>query len=252
MKNLWAYLAMAAVCLMAALFALYTGMSLLYTGAEAAVTPYPAPSRPPVRIVIPDAAEPENPGPDIPAEQPGTAAEAWLPEGGRVLFVGNSLVQGLRSACADGGHSFICRKGLSLTGLMYILPDGSGADCDIAVIEMGSNELGLWSEDDFKASYAEALDRIACPAVCLSVPPVCGAKSRYGARVNNSNAAECSGWIRDACWDRDDAVYLDCSGFFGDALDPGMTGDGLHLTAEAYSDWYGWIMSELLLERPVE
>ena len=249
MKRFWPYFGMLSVCGLAVLFAAYTGMSLFFPESKAAASP------PVVHYIIAEAA----PSGDVPDPVPDTASgpgpvatERWLTEGGRVLFVGNSLVQGLQSADGYAGSSFICKKGLSLTGLLYILPDGSGADCDVAVVEMGSNELGLWSEEDFKASYNEALDRLSCRAVCLSVPPVCGAKSRYAARVSSENAALCSGWIEDICSGRDDAVYLDCSDFFGEALDPAWTGDGLHLTGDAYQAWHSWIMAELQAERPVE
>ena len=249
MKHFWSYLAMAAACILAVLFVFYTGSSLFARDAQAA-------GQPPVihydvTVREPDAPQPVTTPDDVSGPESVPTAR-WLPEGGRILFVGNSLVQGLQSACDYENASFICKKGVSLPGLLDMLPEDAGSDSDIAVIEMGSNEMGLWSEVDFKASYSEMLGRISCPAVCLSVPPVCEAKSGYAPRVNNDNAALYSGWIRDVCADRGDAVYLDCAGFFGDTLDPGWTGDGLHLTGAVYKSWHGWIMDELSLERPAE
>lgn len=247
MSRFWSYAAMAAACVLTILFAAYTGISLFSPDARAAG------QEPAIHydIII---REPDTAPSEIaPSSGPMPAPmERWLPEGGSVLFIGNSLVQGLQSVNDYENASFICKKGVSLAGLLSMLSEGAGSDHDIAVVEMGSNELGLWSEKNFKASYNEMLDRLACPAVCLSVPPVCGAKSRYAARVNSENAEACSGWIRDICEARDDAVFLDCSGFFGDALDPAWTGDGLHLTGAAYRSWHEWIMAELRAERPVE
>ena len=67
------------------------------------------------------------------------AAEPKIP-----FFVGNSLVEGMRLN-SDDGYPFCCKVGISLKELndTLKLPD----DYDIAIIEMGSNELGLYSEE---------------------------------------------------------------------------------------------------------
>ena len=57
--------------------------------------------------------------------------------------MGNSLVEGLRLN-SDDGYPFYCEVGISLPTLNrnLTLPD----EYDIAIIEVGSNELGAYSE----------------------------------------------------------------------------------------------------------
>lgn len=176
-------------------------------------------------------AEPE-PG-DPPSEEPVTD----------VLFAGNSLAVGLESADTSGAYSYVCRTGASLPAVIRMVPEDGGHELNVVV--MGSNEMGLWSEEKFKASYLELCGKLGGRCACLSVPPVCESKSRYGSRVSNANAALYSGWIEDLCAEHEDMDYLDCSGFFGDSLDPSMTGDGLHLTGKGYAEWLEWIRGEL-------
>lgn len=247
MKNSWAYLATAAICGLCILFAAYTGVSLFSQGARAAG---------PTVTYHYDVVEKPSDAPAVPAASSEPVIETpmvrWLPENGKVLFVGNSLVQGLESVNGYENASFLCKKGLSLSGLARMVDADTGDGFDLAVIEMGSNEMGIWSEEDFVSAYSGILDLIQCPVICLSVPPVCEAKSNYGSRVSSANAAETGAWIEGLCENRDDAIYLDCSLFFGQDLDPMMTGDGLHLTGKAYGDWYVWIMDNLTADRPVE
>lgn len=160
----------------------------------------------------------------------------------RPLFVGNSLVEGMRMNCPDD-YPFFCETGIWLQTLnnKLSLPD----DFDCAIIEMGSNELGGYSRDRFTDEYRELVSRIGKPCFCLSIPPVCEAKSRYADRICNANVELYNSYIRDLC-EETGAVYVDCSEFFGDVLDPAWTWDGLHLNSPVYLDWYTWVRDLVL------
>lgn len=246
MKNFWFYVSVGTCCLLMALFTVYTGMSLFgmdvkAAGTEAPIIHYVAP--------VPDRtgprAEPEPDQADAPAVENTAEPDPLLPENGKVLFLGNSLVQGLQAACDHADADFICKKGISLPGLDKMLEGRDLSGYGLAVIEMGSNELGLWSESDFESAYGGILDRLDCKAVCLSIPPVCEAKSGYSGRVCNANVIEYNSWISDLCGDREGAIYLDCGAFFGESLDPKMTGDGLHLNYAGYRSWLEWVFDML-------
>lgn len=159
----------------------------------------------------------------------------------RPLFVGNSLVEGMRLN-SDDGFDFWCEVGISLDELnrTLVVPD----DFDCVVVEMGSNELGRWDEASFVVAYEELLSRFDVPRFCLSVPPVNEARSRYAPRVNNDNVAEVNVWIRDLCG-RTGATFVDCESFFGEELRGEWTGDGLHLRPDVYAAWYEWVLAEV-------
>lgn len=181
--------------------------------------------------------EPTAGEPDMP--------ESW-PEGTKALFVGNSLVEGMRLN-SDGTHAFLCETGISLKALndRLELPE----NYDLAIIEMGSNELGAYSEEDFKDEYVKLTETLDRPCWCLSIPPVDEARSKYAARINNDNVELYNGFVRDVCRETG-ATYIDCSGFFGDMLDPSWTTDGLHLKGDIYAGWYGWVLRETGLDGP--
>lgn len=109
------------------------------------------------------------------APDESTEVDGELEEGVVPFFVGNSLVEGLRLN-SDDGYPFYCEVGISLPTLnrKLALPD----DYDIAIIEMGSNELGAYSEESFKNSYQELIEILDCPCYCLSIPPINWTKSR--------------------------------------------------------------------------
>jgi len=157
------------------------------------------------------------------------------------FFVGNSLMEGMRLNSSDG-YPFQCKVGISLPTLNQQLspPD----NYDIAVIEMGSNELGAYSEQRFKTEYVKLINTLNCPCYCLSIPPCNESKSHYAARISNDNVQLYNNYIQDVCVDTG-AVYVDCSDFFGDFLQAEWTGDGLHLTSTVYSNWYQWVLAKI-------
>lgn len=168
-----------------------------------------------------------------------------LEEGVVPFFVGNSLIEGLRLN-SDDGYPFYCEVGISLTILNrnLVLPD----EYDVAIIEMGSNELGVYSEESFKGAYKELIKTLDCPCYCLSIPPINWTKSRYAARVNNTNVQLYNGYIRSVCSETG-ATFVDCSDFFGDTLLAEWTWDGLHLTSSSYANWYQWIVQKVGLNQ---
>lgn len=168
----------------------------------------------------------------------------------KLMFIGNSLVEGLRLN-NNSNNQFYCKVGISLSGLKSkIYTQIDNADFDVAIIEMGTNELGGWSEDDFKSSYFDLIDHIlsnnpSAQVICLSIPPVSANKNNSGTRFNNSNVVKYNNWVEDIATTLDQTVYIDCSDFFGDVLNSNWTGDGIHLSGNIYADWYNYIIDKL-------
>lgn len=189
-------------------------------------------------------AEPEDVVPaafsDVEPGNDGESEEGVVP-----FFVGNSLVEGLRLN-SDDGYPFYCEVGISLPSLNrnLALPDRY----DIAIIEMGSNELGTYSKESFEGAYKELIEILDCPCYCLSIPPINWSKSRYAARVNNTNVRLYNNYIRNVCSETS-ATFVDCSDFFGDTLPAEWTRDGLHLTSSSYANWYQWIVQKVGLNQ---
>lgn len=189
-------------------------------------------------------AEPEDAVPaasaDVEPVNDGESEKSVVP-----FFVGNSLMEGLRLN-SDDGYPFYCEVGISLPTLNrnLVLPD----EYDIAIIEMGSNELGAYSEESFEGAYKELIETLDCPCYCLSIPPINWTKSRYAARVNNTNVRLYNDYIRSVCSETG-ATFVDCSDFFGDTLPAEWTRDGLHLTSSTYANWYQWIGQKIGLDQ---
>lgn len=178
-------------------------------------------------------------GQDTDEAQPAATQEAPVP-----FFVGNSLMEGMRLNSEDG-YTFQCKVGISLPTLnqQLNLPD----NYTMAVIEMGSNELGAYSEQRFKEEYIKLINTLNCPCYCLSIPPCNEAKSQYADRICNANVRLYNSYIQDVCTETG-ATYVDCSEFFGDVLPAEWTGDGLHLSSSVYANWYQWVLSKVGLK----
>lgn len=165
----------------------------------------------------------------------------------RILFLGNSLVYGLKSVSEDlsRSDSFVCKIGISLTEFnKRYLRQAQGLDCDAVVIEMGSNELGVYEKETFVSEYRRLASSFGCPVYCLSIPPVNEGKSRYGARINNVNVELYNEYVKEVAVAAG-ARYIDCYDFFGQTLNSTWTGDGLHLKSQVYTNWYTWILEQL-------
>lgn len=160
------------------------------------------------------------------------------------VFLGNSLVSGLESVSTTD-TKFVCKVGVSLKELnKTYTPRAAALEKNTVLIEMGSNELGVYTKEEFIAAYIKAVSSFDCTVYCLSIPPVNEAKSKYAPRVNNVNVKLYNSYIQEVC-NEIGATYLDCSEFFGDTLQPSWTGDGLHLKTNIYAQWLDWIQQKL-------
>lgn len=171
-------------------------------------------------------------------------------ENDRIMFIGNSLVEGLRLN-NDSKNQFYCKVGISLNGLQSkIYSQIDNADFDVAIIEMGTNELGSWNSEEFKSSYTDLIDRIlsnnpSAQVFCLSIPPLSSSRDTSGGRFNNKNAKTYNSYIESVANSFDQTTFIDCSIFFGDVLNSEWTGDGIHLSGRIYRDWYNWIIETI-------
>ena len=204
--------------------------------------------------LYPEIEEPVQPPPTPPHEPPTATpivsepvvfepvVPTFIPRS--YLFVGNSMVTGLKNVGLN--NLYANKTGISLKELNdkldTLLPNGA---YNAVVIEMGSNELGLYSHEEFVSEYVELIEKLgAAYTYCLSIPPVNESKSVYGARINNQNVVLYNSYVQEVC-SRTGSTYVDCSEFFGSTLKSSWTGDGLHLHDDIYHDWHQWIMDTI-------
>lgn len=167
-----------------------------------------------------------------------------------ILFIGNSLIDGIR---LYGGSEcqFLCKVGVSLDGLKSkIYSQIANKEFRVVVIGMGTNELGSYEEEHFKESYEDLINWVygVNPEVkiyCLSIPPVSSNKSNSNTLFTNENVKEYNGYIREIC-DEFSIDYIDNMLFFGNVLQSNWTGDGIHLTGNVYSNWYSYVMKNII------
>lgn len=166
-----------------------------------------------------------------------------------LIFVGNSLVEGLR-LYSESANQFYCKVGVSLEGLKdNIYSQLQQSNCEIVIIEMGTNELGVYSEKDFIDSYLDLITLVRNKnpdslIYCLSIPPVSENKSKSSEYFNNQNVQRYNEYIKEFC-NRNNLKYIDNTAFFGDVLNSNWTGDGIHLKGRIYKDWYSYIIENL-------
>lgn len=162
-----------------------------------------------------------------------------------ILFVGNSLTEGMHYT-VDSDNTFLSKNGISLDGLK--LSAIRNMDFKVVIINMGTNELGHYSEERFKTSYQKLIDVILetnpeAYIMCCSVPPV-AEQTDYSKEYNNENARLYSTYIQDIC-EANNLCYIDNSEFFGDILQDSWTGDGLHYYGKIYQEWYDFLLSKI-------
>jgi hypothetical protein len=162
-----------------------------------------------------------------------------------ILFIGNSLTEGMRLT-TNSRNKFICEVGVSLDGLN--LSEIKNMDFKVVVINMGTNELGHYSEEHFKTSYNNLIDIIQntnpeARIILCSVPPIAEITS-YASSYNNENAKIYSQYIRQIANERE-LSYIDNSEFFGDVLRPEWTEDGLHFSGNVYIAWYNFLVEKI-------
>ncbi len=162
-----------------------------------------------------------------------------------VLFIGNSLTAGMQAIHQDN-NDFICKVGISLDGInlkpMYSM------EFKVVVINMGTNELGAYTETHFKESYINLIRKIQeynpdARIICGSVPPILQ-KGHYAAQYNTQNANLYTTYIQEVAQECN-VEFLNNSLFFGDELNPEWTGDGIHLHGFVLEQWYEFILNSI-------
>lgn len=167
-----------------------------------------------------------------------------------LLFVGNSLVEGLRIG-SNGVNDFVCKVGISLDGLKSDYYNKLyNYDCSTVVIGMGTNELGYYDELRFKTSYMDLVNHIRSinpnsNIICLSIPPVSQSKSSSSEYFNNYNVKKYNDYIKELCVENS-LYFIDNNLFFGDVLSSKWTGDGIHLSGSVYREWYNFVIEKIL------
>lgn len=166
-----------------------------------------------------------------------------------ILFIGNSLTVGMMQT-TDSNNTFLCKTGISLDGLKEnIYEEIKEKEFKVAIIGMGTNELGFYTKEQFKNSYNELISHIKSvnsdvKIICMSVPPVTKWKSDSNSNFTNKNAKTYSGYVEEICKENN-LIYLDNTEFFGEELKDDWSGDGIHFTGNIYQNWYEWIIENI-------
>ena len=159
-----------------------------------------------------------------------------------LLFVGNSLVDGIRIMTDE---DCLCKEGLKTK----IYGELETRSCRNVVIEMGTNEMGIYSPEKFTRLYQELIDHIRsinpeAKIVCLSIPPVSAKKDASSENFKNRFVVRCNQCIQQLC-EENGTIYLDNTPFFGTVLSPDITSDGIHFKVKWYSLWHDYIIQTL-------
>ncbi|MBQ8626800.1 MAG: SGNH/GDSL hydrolase family protein [Agathobacter sp.] len=173
-------------------------------------------------------------------EQPQEPIEA-----SEIVFIGNSLTYGMELQ-AKTTSQFVCKGGVTFSTL-----DTSplhNMQFKAAVINMGTNELGGYSESRYKESYRQLILLLQSinPDVrifCCSVPPIFET-GEYAPQFNNTNAKLYSQYTKEVA-EEFDVYYIDNAEFFGDELDRGWSSDGIHFGGTTYKKWYDWLVLQV-------
>ena len=167
-----------------------------------------------------------------------------------VVFVGNSLIEGLRLHSGSNAV-FLSKGGINLDGLKsYIYQTLTLYDCEIVIIGMGSNEMVYFTKDMFMNSYRDLIEHIRSinpdsKIICMSVPPVTRSRSKEDLDYNNDKVKLFNSYIEELCLSDSSLILLDNTKFFGDFLNSEWSADGRHLYDKIYKEWYDFIVLEL-------
>ena len=167
-----------------------------------------------------------------------------------MVFIGNSLVEGLR-LYSESNNVFLCKVGIDLKGLKSdIYKKLKNYSCETVVIGMGTNELGYYTEETFKNCYKDLIAYIRSinpetNIICLSIPPVSEKKSNSSDNFNNYNVKKYNGYIQDIIAEDTSLLFVDNKDFFGEVLSTDFTGDGIHLRGKVYQKWYQYIIEKI-------
>lgn len=166
------------------------------------------------------------------------------------LFIGNSLTEGIR-LCTGSEASFVCETGIALNEMVKKAEsDLQKTKFQTAIICMGTNELGSYTEERFKEAYRELVAEVRenepdARVICMTIPPVSANQDAKGNQFNNENVKKYNRYLLELCQE-DGLSYIDSAGYFGDVLDYDWTPDGIHMAAEIYRGWYDYIIQRIL------
>ena len=75
--------------------------------------------------------------------------------------------------------------------------------------------------------------------ILSSIPPV-AEKTSYAAQLNNKNVQKYNKYILNLA-KKNNLLYLNNLGYFGNVLSSDITEDGIHLTGTGYIEWLNYI-----------
>lgn len=185
----------------------------------------------------------------IPSQQPIVEDTPLEIDTSNLIFVGNSLIEGLNIVSNDSNR-FLTKVGIDLVELKSDIYSGLYEyACGVVVIGMGTNELGLYNEELFKSEFKDLIEHIRginedSVIICLSIPPVSSIKSSQDSLFNNDNVILYNGYLKEIS-ETNDLIYIDNSVFFGEFLQSDWTEDGIHLNMGVYKEWYSFILEQI-------
>lgn len=211
---------------------------------------------------------------------PEATAEAREPETGPMfqkapegyfddaLFIGDSRTVGIQTYWPEGGASFFCAVGAGVQGIYGTYPDtGSLSGMSLRdvitsrkygkiYVMLGVNDLYAPIKENLEL-YEELIAwlREEQPEAIVYIEAnlrVTDALSNSGSFMTNQNINEFNNLISRLA-DNETIFYLDANPLFSDekgALDPKLTGDGIHLYGQAYEDWAQWLMDHVIVLDP--
>lgn len=166
-----------------------------------------------------------------------------------ILFIGNSLVCGIDAITEK--HTFISKIGTTIKGLRTegYYEQLKNHPLDTVIIELGTNELGWFGEDNFKKELDILITEILSQnyksnIILMTIPPVSQNRDATDEYFNNGNVEIYNEYILDIS-KKYDLMVIDTHEIFGDVLSPSDTDDGIHLKGHKYQEWYQFIMDKI-------
>lgn len=166
-----------------------------------------------------------------------------------MLFIGNSLIYGIDSITEE--HTFISKIGITIKGLreQNFYDNLKHHSLDTVIIELGTNELGWFGEDNFKEEFDILITKIRSQnrksnIILMTIPPVSESRDLTDEYFNNKNVQTYNKYIYDIAQTYD-LMVIDTHEIFGDVLAPENTDDGIHLRGHNYEEWYNFIIQKI-------
>lgn len=166
-----------------------------------------------------------------------------------ILFIGNSLVYGIDSITDD--HTFISKIGITIKGLREegFYEQLKNHSLDTVVIELGTNELGWFGENNLKEEFDILITKIRTQnyksnIILMTIPPVSESRDLTDEYFNNKNVQKYNEYLKNIA-ENQDLILIDTHEIFGDILSPSDTDDGIHLRSHKYKEWYQFIINKI-------